>query len=150
MKIKELIFPIFAFILLSMACNFGDTRNIRMTVDGDEISAENAQIAISQIGSESFYVLLATKRPEIKIVWETRFKDIERWRGMKIRAKKFRAVYSNNNVSFEEPDLGIIVEITDVDGTFVSGKISGSVGVGAGTHRVSNGTFRAPASFWKR
>jgi len=141
---------IFAAVLLALSCNFGDMRAIRMSLDGDEISAGGAQIAISQVGAESYNVFLHTKRPEIQITWEAKGRDFENWRGEKFRVKKFRAVRPDGTISFEGADVGVIIDITDIEGAFVTGRFSGWVGIGAGSHRVSNGTFRAPASFWRR
>jgi len=146
---KALSIAALVSILAIFACDFGDSRTIRMTVDGNEITAGNARIAISREGDQ-YYVLLVTKKPVVKIVWKTRFKDVDRWRGMKYRADKFKVEYSGKNLHFEEPDVGVIIEITDVSGDFVSGKFSGPIGVGGGSHRVDNGTFRAPAEFWNR
>ncbi len=137
-------------ILSMLSCDFGDSRRIRMSIDGREFSADNAKIAISNEGADEYYVLLHTKKPLIKIVWMVQQKDVGRWHGMKYRARKFKAEYSDGKVVFEGSDVGVIIEITDVSGDFVSGKFSGPVGVGAGSHLVSNGTFRAPAVYWNR
>jgi len=150
MRFKALKYSSVIALLFAASCDFGDMRSICMTIDGEVYTAENARIAVSQIGSESFHIFLSTKRPEVRIAWEADSKDPESWRGKIFRVKNLAASFDKLRLSHADSDVGMIIEITDIDGPFVSGKFSGWVGVGAGTHQISNGSFRAPATFWKR
>lgn len=133
-----------------MACDLGESNVVRVAVDGGEFSESRAKISLSEKGGGIYKAYLMSKAERIVVGWDVRNKDPAKWVGNRYRAHRMRVDEPSVKFSFENDNVGVIVEITDVEGRVVSGRFSGYAGVGAGSHQISNGTFRAPVIFWKR
>ena len=136
--------------LLFISCGLSDGNTIRMTIDSEEISESGVKISLSHGDSGAYYVYLTSRYDKIVLAWDVRDKNPAKWVGKRFRAHRFRVKETPISINFDGSDVGILIEITDVSGKVVSGRFSGGVGVGAGSHRISNGTFRAPVYFWDR
>ncbi|RKZ29934.1 hypothetical protein DRQ36_07150 [bacterium] len=145
----RIIHPI-VLVLLFLACGLGDNNTIRLSVDGEEITEYGAKISLSQEGAGIYSAYLMSRGDRVVLAWKVRDKDPIKWVGKRFRGFRFKVKEPTVKVNFDDSEVGILVEISDASGRTVSGRFSGNVGVGAGSHRISNGTFRAPVYFWDR
>jgi hypothetical protein len=135
--------------LFSLSCGFGDERRMRMAIDGTEVSDFGLKIALTEEGVGVYNAFLSSKGTNFVLQWKVNDNNPENWAGMRFRANRFKIERGDFNLNFDDADVGILITITDATGSTVSGQFSGSVGIGAGSHSVSDGTFRAPVTFWK-
>ncbi len=113
-----------------------------LVLDGEIIRADGALLELSPVDSEIFRACLTCGEDAIILEWNVPGKNPKSWIGNRFRGGSF--AFGDHDIKAGGDKVGILIEITDVKGRFVSGRFSGKVGVGDGTHSISNGTFRAP------
>jgi len=149
--VNKIILVFFSLIFVTLSsCDFNSGRTLRMTIDNECIAESGTRISLSREASKSYYACLMSSDEDVVLGWRVNNRDPEKWESERYKAIRFRAKSNKCKLSFETDDVAIIVEVTDVTGKFVSGRFSGRVGIGPGTHRISEGTFRAPVEYWNR
>jgi len=139
--------------LLSNGCDFKEQNKVRFHFMGNEINERVVRIALSSAGDE-YHVYIVSKGRGIVVGWSVKTKDPLKWNGQRYYTHRFRVdgrlLPDGKSYSAEGRDAAVIVEITDVEGMTVSGKISGSVRVGSESIRIGDGSFRGHVEYWDR
>jgi len=131
-------------LLLVAACNLGERYEVRFDFDGGTLRSSGAQIMLCRASQDEFTAMLIDRDGTFAMSWMVDDDDPSRWRGKRYRGTGYKTGFDLAKCDFAGEKVGILIEITDVNGRTVSGRFSGNVGLGDETYAIDNGSFRAP------
>ena len=134
-------FLLASIILLVSGCGGEGLERVRLSVDGERIAFSRVAGSISALESGGYIVTLAAPGDEFFLSWRAESPNPSAWIGERCRVERIHVDTESAEISGKLPGVGIIVEVTDATAKTVSGRFSGSVGVGAGSHDIDDGTF---------